>query len=133
MKKILVLFVFFSAVMFAQKATPKISAQESEFNFGTVAEGQIVEHNFVVTNKGGENLEITGVGASCGCTAAKPEKNVVKAGESTKINVKFNSTGRRGPQKKYIYVKSNDPEKTELRLLLFGTVGEPDKTTSSQK
>ncbi|HEX2983914.1 MAG TPA: DUF1573 domain-containing protein [Ignavibacteriales bacterium] len=127
MKKIFVLLLVFSAVICAQQKAPKITVDKNEFNFGQVEEGQIVTHDFIVTNKGGESLEIKGVGASCGCTAAKPEKNVVAGGESVKINVKFNSEGRRGPQKKYIYVKSNDPEKAELRLLLTGIVNESAK------
>lgn len=129
MKKIFVLLLVFSAAICAQQNPPKISVTEKEYNFGQVEEGNTVTHDFIITNNGGEKLEIKSVSASCGCTAAKPEKNVIAGGESVKLNVKFNSEGRRGPQKKYIYVKSNDPEKGELRLLLSGIVKEAAKTT----
>ena len=43
------------------------------------------------------------------CTASEPAKSDLKPGESSKIKVSFNSTGRTGEQKKAVLVFSNDP------------------------
>ncbi len=122
MKKILILFFTISAVGFSQLMGPKILVQPTEHDFGKIVQGQKVSHTFIITNNGGDLLEIINVQASCGCTAANPEKNELAPGESTNLQVTFNSEGRHGAQKKFITIKSNDPESELLRLTISGTV-----------
>lgn len=117
MKKFIVLLLlvpFFT--LFAQDGAPKISVSEETYNFGDINVGDKVSHDFTITNTGNAVLKITKVKASCGCTAAAPEKNELKPGESTSINVEFNSARRSGKQRKHVYVFSNDPDKPQLRL-----------------
>jgi uncharacterized cupredoxin-like copper-binding protein len=96
-----------------------------EYDFGEVPRGDHVKYDFVVSNVGGDLLKIDDVRASCGCTAAKPEKDALAPGESTNINVDFNSTGRSGRQTKYITVKTNDPNNPEIQFKLTGVVVDP--------
>ncbi len=110
------LLLFITSISLALTGGPKISAPEASFDFGEIVEGELVTHNFVITNEGDENLIISKVRASCGCTAAKPEKNELAPGESTSINVQFNSTHRSGLQKKHVYVFSNDPVNQQFRF-----------------
>jgi hypothetical protein len=131
MKKYFMLFVvLFTAVTFAQFTTPKISARSTHYDFGTVAEGQVVTTNFEVSNTGSSDLEIKQVRASCGCTAAAPTKNLLKPGEKTTIKVEFNSSNRLGPQEKTVYVMSNDPKDSELKLSFSCVV--VDKSVTKQ-
>lgn len=116
MKKIVLLFLALSSMVFAQFGDSKIIPNEKEFDFGDILEGEQVSHNFIIINGGTNTLKIDRVKASCGCTAAAPTKNELKPNDSTSIKVKFNSTGRRGKQKKYVYVFSNDPKTPQLRL-----------------
>ncbi|MCF8260592.1 MAG: DUF1573 domain-containing protein [Melioribacteraceae bacterium] len=117
MKKLFLLtFFLFGTLVFAQMAEPKITAENPSFDFGDIIEGTQVEHIFIVQNTGEKQLEIDRVRASCGCTAAEPEKKLLAPGEKTKIKVSFNSSGRKGTQRKYVYVSSNDPKTPELRL-----------------
>ena len=109
------LFLFYSVVP-AQLMGPKISTQESEFDFGDIVEGELVSHKFSVYNTGDDVLKIEKVKASCGCTVAKPQKDELAPGEMTDINVEFNSARRNGHQQKFVYVFSNDPNNPELRL-----------------
>lgn len=111
-----VLFFFSIATVFPQLMGPKVGVQQIEHDFGNINQGDVVKHTFVIANNGGDLLKINDVRASCGCTAAKPEKNELKPGESTNINVSFNSKGRKGPQVKTITVTTNDPEKPSLTL-----------------
>jgi len=124
-KRILTLLVVFATVSFAQIIPPKVSSQQMEYDFGQVARGEHVKYSFVVTNVGGDLLKISDVRASCGCTAAKPEKDDLAPGESTNILVDFNSTGRSGKQTKIITVKTNDPDHPEIKFTLTGSVVEP--------
>jgi Protein of unknown function (DUF1573) len=124
-KQIFTFILVFTTISLAQILPPKASSQEMEYDFGKVERGDHVMHNFVVTNVGGDLLKISDVRASCGCTAAKPEKDQIAPGESTNIKVDFNSTGRHGKQTKIITVKTNDPDKPEIRYMLTGIVIEP--------
>ncbi|MCX7875509.1 MAG: DUF1573 domain-containing protein [Melioribacteraceae bacterium] len=116
MKIKIFIWLVISNIIFAQFNQPKIEATKSTHDFGTIVEGQVVSTNFEIINNGSGELKIDRVNASCGCTAAAPTKNVLKPGEKTLIKVDFNSTGRLGPQEKYVYVMSNDPVNKELRL-----------------
>ncbi|MGE5409575.1 MAG: DUF1573 domain-containing protein [Clostridiales bacterium] len=122
MKKLFMLFLVLTAANFAQIVGPKISVLQKDFDFGNIKQNVFVEHDFIVSNTGGDSLYIYNVSASCGCTAAKPEKDILKPGESTKINVKFNTIGREGTQHKYVYVNSNDKENPEIRLAFTANV-----------
>ena len=124
-KQIFTFVLLVSAVSFAQMIPPKVATQQMEYNWGEVPRGEHVKYNFVVSNVGGDLLKIEDVKASCGCTAAKPEKADLAPGESTNINVDFNSTGRSGEQTKFITVKTNDPDKSEIRFKLTGVVVDP--------
>ncbi|HSD63319.1 MAG TPA: DUF1573 domain-containing protein, partial [Ignavibacteriaceae bacterium] len=125
-KQFLTFVVVFAAIGFAQIVPPKVSTQQMQYDFGTVPRGEHVKHSFVVSNVGGDLLEINDVRASCGCTAAKPEKDKLAPGESTNILVDFNSTGRSGKQTKIITVKTNDPDSPEIKFTLTGSVVDPD-------
>ena len=118
MKKFVIsVFFLISSVSLAQLVGPKISVPESSFDFGEITDGENVTHDFVVFNTGDDVLKIINVRASCGCTAAKPEKDQIAPGESATVNVQFNSSGRQGSQRKYVYVTTNDPNNSELRLI----------------
>ena len=101
---------FFAPMTEAQLAlAPKIAIDKKEIDFGTVKEGEVAKAAFVITNTGKSDLKIRKTVASCGCTASVPEKTTIAAGESTNINISFNSNGRAGTQSKTITVFSNDP------------------------
>ena len=131
--KILTLALISLTFSCAQLIGPKATVQVTEYEFGNVEQGKIVDHNFTITNTGGDLLKITDVRASCGCTAAKPEKSMLKPGESTSIVVSFNSTGRLGAQQKFVYVVTNDPANQEIKLKISGNVLAPGSSLSLEK
>lgn len=106
---LLIALILFAS-SYAQLAQPKLVLKQNNFDFGDIKQGETVEHTFVLSNGGEALLKITDVRASCGCTAAVTEKKELKPGESTKLLVKFNSTGRRGKQNKTVSISSNDPQ-----------------------
>jgi Protein of unknown function (DUF1573) len=78
-----------------------------EFNYGTIKQGDKVEHEFVFTNTGKEPLIITNAQGSCGCTVPDYPKEPIKKGETAKIHVTFNSAGKMGMQDKTVTITSN--------------------------
>jgi hypothetical protein len=122
LKKVVFLVIVSFSLNFAQLLSPKVAVQQSNFDFGTISQGKSITHEFVITNNGGDLLRIDRVRATCGCTAAEPQKKELAPGESTKIKVDFNSTGRLGKQNREVFVYTNDPEKPEIKLTLTGNV-----------
>lgn len=131
MKRFLLLYLFVTAIIFAQFQGPKIVPNEKEYDFGKINEGDLVSHSFIIYNAGNEELKIGRVKASCGCTAADPIKTTLLPGDSTSIEVKFNSSHRRGPQRKYVYIFSNDPKTPQLRLVFTAFVEEKSNKVSN--
>jgi len=103
-------------------AAPKIICDQTIWDFETITEGEPAKHSFKIRNEGDAPLEIKRVRATCGCTAAKPAKNRLEPGGETTVEVNFNTSGRSGKQKKYVYVHSNDPEKEMLKLTITGEI-----------
>lgn len=126
-KNAFIFFIVLSFSSFAQLIGPKISVQSPEHNFGDIMQGDEVSHSFIISNSGGDILKITDVRASCGCTAAQPDKKELKPGESTNLKVTFNSKGRVGPQLKTVYVTSNDNERKEIQLIIRCNIILPEK------
>ncbi len=116
MKKFTLLFILFSVMIFAQFSGPKISVSKPVHDFGDISDNVTVSYEYEIINTGDQELTIVNVRPGCGCTAAKPDKNVLKPMESTKLKVSFNSSGRRGSQLKHIYIKTNDPNNPDYRI-----------------
>lgn len=101
---------------------PRIEFEEISKDFGTVDEGVVIEHKYVFTNTGNSDLIIRKIKASCGCTTAAPDVNVVKPGQQASLTASFRTAGYSGRQSKSITVISNDPKQPSLVLRLSGTV-----------
>lgn len=90
-------------------AMPKteISFQETNFDFGTIQEGEVVTHSFKFRNTGASPLLIANTIASCGCTTPSFSKDPVLPGGEGEITVRFDSKGRKGMNRKNVIVVSN--------------------------
>jgi hypothetical protein len=93
-------------------------------DFGTIKEGDIVSCDFKFTNTGDENLYIRYVEQACGCMATQFSKKPIKPGQSSVINVKFNSKDRPGPFRKTMVIRTNIPRSKNdpLMLMIKGNV-----------
>ena len=88
-------------------AGPAITFEESKFDFGSVAQGGVVDHVFKFKNTGTAPLIISNIGVSCGCTTPEWTKAPVLPGKIGSISAKFNSTGKSGMQNKVLTIESN--------------------------
>ncbi len=107
--------------------SPKMEFESTQFEFGTIKQGEKTTHNFEFANTGKSDLVIRKIKASCGCTATNPEKMVIKPGESSHITATFNSAGKKGRQNKTITVITNSPAQPSIVLKIVGNVEEAGK------
>ena len=91
-------------------------------DFGEVTQGKIVEHRFPFSNGGDAELRIEDVSTPCGCTVGLPDKTDLKPGESSYIDVTYDSAARSGDVERVVTVRSNDPVEPERTLHLHARV-----------
>ena len=103
-------------------AAPKLVFESTNFNFGTVTEGEKVTHSFVFRNAGKQDLVIRKISTSCGCTVVDKKSDVIKPGESSSLDITFNSAGKSNRQNKSITVICNDPKNAQQILHIVGDV-----------
>ena len=68
--------------------------EETEYDFGTVMEGEKVVHVYKFKNTGKEPLIISNAKATCGCTVPQWPREPIAAGESGEIKVQFDSKNK---------------------------------------
>lgn len=96
---------------------PVISLENAVYEFGTVKEGEKVEHTYSFTNTGKSPLILSNVSASCGCTTPEYSKHPINPGEKGSVTVVFDSQNQVGMQQKIITILSNaEPSRTILQL-----------------
>lgn len=84
-----------------------IEFEETTHDFGTIQEGEKVEHIFKFKNTGDVPLILTGVQPSCGCTASDYTKDPVAPGAEGTISLTFDSKNKPGNVNKTATVKAN--------------------------
>jgi hypothetical protein len=89
------------------RAKTVMTLDKKEHDFGTIKQGDQVECSFKVTNTGTQPLILEEAHGSCGCTVPDYPKDPIPVGESRDINVKFNSTGKKGKQSKTVTITAN--------------------------
>jgi hypothetical protein len=96
---------------------PEMAFKETEFDFGAIKEGDIVEHTFLFTNNGEAPLIIQEARPSCGCTAPDWTKTPIPVGGQGFVKARFDSNGKTNLQNKTITVSANTwPKQTVLRF-----------------
>ena len=98
-----------------------MSFKETEYDFGTIKQGKVVDHTFTFTNTGKTPLVIESASASCGCTVPEWTKTPVAPGEQGEVKVQFNSAGKNGQQAPMVTIRANT-EPNIVRVSMKGTV-----------
>jgi hypothetical protein len=96
---------------------PSFEFDEVEHDFGTINQGDVVEHVFTFTNNGEAPLIIQSAVGSCGCTVPTYTREPIPPGESGELTVAFDSKGKADLQNKTVTLTANTwPKKTMLRV-----------------
>ncbi len=119
------LFLMISLTANAQQEEVTVSQEEvtvswdkTSHDFGTFQEESGKQTaTFTFKNTGSENMVITNVRSSCGCTSPDWTKTPVKPGEEGYVKATYNPTNRPGKFAKSITVTTNaTPSTTVLRI-----------------
>lgn len=96
---------------------PNMTFATTDHDFGTINEGQVVEHTYAFKNTGSAPLIIQGAQGSCGCTVPDWTKEPIPAGGTGYVKAKFDSNGKPNIQNKTVTVTANTwPKQTVLRF-----------------
>ncbi len=106
---------------------PEISFENELHDFGTIDYAGDGTYAFKFTNIGKEPLIISDAKGSCGCTVPKWPKESVAKGQSSYINVSYD-TKRQGPFTKTVTVTSNAGKGTTKVLTIKGVVKSQEQT-----
>ena len=97
--------------------TTKMTFEESTYNFGSVTEGEKVEHIYKFKNTGNDPLIISNAQGSCGCTVPQWPREPIAPGKSSEIKVVFDSKGKAGKQSKTVTITANtEPATTTITI-----------------
>lgn len=96
---------------------PTFKFSDELHDFGTIKDGDVVEHVFSFLNEGEAPLVITDAKATCGCTVPEWPKEPIPVGGSGEIKVRFNSKGKPGIQNKTVTLTANTwPATQRIRI-----------------
>jgi len=101
---------------------PKITLENTGYDFGAIDQAPTVTHRFAFRNGGGLELKLDNVRTSCGCTAVASTTAGIAPGASGAVDVTCDTAGAFGPQDKTVSVYSNDPTQPVSTLTLSGQV-----------
>jgi Protein of unknown function (DUF1573) len=101
---------------------PKVAYSETEFDFGKIAVGQVVEHTFYVTNLSDKPLRIGNVRTGGPGPYIKGEwDKVVEPGKAGRIPVGFRMPGANGTVMRAVTVSFEDASNSPQFLLIRAT------------
>jgi hypothetical protein len=104
-----------------------LSIEKPTFEFGTIYEGDKVQHVFKFINSGNKPLIITNVEVTCGCTIPKGwPRDPIMPGDRAELQVQFNSASKVGKQSKVLTIVSNSAT-GNTQLTISATVVEKKK------
>ena len=107
---------------------PAFEFIETEHDFGTINEGDVVEHTFKFKNTGEAPLIIQSAKGSCGCTVPTWPKDPIPVGGEGEITAQFNSKGKPNIQNKTVTITANTwPKQSTLRIKAMVTPAPKDE------
>lgn len=95
-----------SLISYGLLAQAKMYIPEKDFQFDTMQQGDLCEHDFMVINVGNEPLIFTNVKTGCGCDVPSWKKDPVMPGDTTYVHYKYDSN-RVGIFHKTMTIQSN--------------------------
>ncbi len=105
----------------AQQWAEKMFSERS-INFGAVPRAAKIEHEFVVTNPYNEEVHISHVRSSCGCTQPRIEGDTLGPKQSGKVVARFNTQAFTGQRGATVTVTFDRPQWAEVQLQVKGYI-----------
>ena len=101
---------------FEKKGPGKIVFDKEIHNFGTLKDGEIVSFSFVFRNAGESSFKIIKAEKSCGCIDFKFNSSAIQPGETSSVELIFDTAGEWGNQIKGMTIETSEGEQKELQI-----------------
>ncbi len=95
---------------------PIASYDRTRHDFGVATQQADLVTEFLLTNRGGAPLRVTGVHGNCGCLVGTAKATTIAPGASTNVVVTFRTHAMAGPQTKWVRVTTDDPAHPHVPL-----------------
>lgn len=107
--------------------TQEVSIMPQTHDLGTVVYGDIAHTTFILTNNTNNDLKVTKVSTSCGCTSAKLDSYNIPSHQKTNINVNFNPAIHKddtdlGDVTRTIFVETDNKAYQKLQVTITAKV-----------
>lgn len=109
----------------ALQAQPFLVLEPASLDFGNMAQRQTRDATVTLRNTGDAPMEITKVDATCGCTVPELAVTSLGPGESTVMQVQFNSQQFQGKQIKYLKIYTDSPRQRMIDYLVRANIEVP--------
>ena len=129
-KTVIIALIAFVGLVQQVNAQAKIEFKTDIIDYGEIAKGSDGLRIFEFTNTGNAPLIVSNVKSSCGCTVPSKPDGPVAPGESSTIEVKYD-TKRIGPIRKTVTVYSNADQpivSLKIKGKVLSTVGDNEKS-----
>lgn len=113
-----------------KSGTPVVTMETTTANVGEIPAGKTISFDFIITNTGKSQLEITAK-PRCGCTVVDYDKRI-GPGRQGRLKTELRTSHLRGKFEKFVDVQTNDPERQSIRLGLAGLAVEAVEVTPSR-
>lgn len=123
-----------TAVLASELSTDGIPFADQRFDFGSVLEGIVLEHSFLLSNASGRSIIVQSIDSDCACTVSSPTlktpsgavepytvRSPVPANATLTIDAVFDTIRKRGSSEATISVRAEGVDRP-LRLSLHADV-----------
>ena len=113
MKKTVIALVLYPLITIA---APKIEVKETHWDYGYAPQNTALSHSYWIKNAGDDTLNIIDVKPGCGCTKAPIQKNKLAGGDSTIVELIFNTRAVSGKVTKNARITSSDSSRANVTI-----------------
>lgn len=113
-------FLLFFLVFTGNASSLKLS--EYSINFGNIKEGPPVERTIILTNDGADTITIANTVTSCACTTVNLSKSSINPGESTELQITYETFKYPGKFDKTVTIFTGPDGKEETVIHVLGNV-----------
>ena len=116
------IFAFALSIIICATARAELKWEQTAVELHPTAEDKEAVGHFKYQNTGSQPVRFKSVHTSCGCTAARSQKDEVPPGEKGEITATFKIGDRTGTQVKTVTVQTNDPINATTVLTLKAVI-----------
>lgn len=109
-------------------AEANLTLPVNNFDFGFAPQNASLSHPFWLYSSGQDTLKITNVKPGCGCTKAPLAKDILRAGDSTVLEIIYNSGHSVGTVNKSTNITTNSPQPNCQVTFTANILARPDST-----